>query len=109
MKINVVTQNVAMTQMMQRLDVFETFKVMLGPTIEVVADLVEPHTLTEALQDLHTTYDESQGKDFKAIAVFVPGNPEGAWRDPNIKCVSTGQKWGLMTEYLKALGYVETR
>ena len=103
MKITVITQDAEKTKLMQALDLFKPFKVILGEEICIEAELVQPGTLPKALQDVRETIDKDN--NFKVIAVFVPGNPEGAWRDPTVKCVSTGSKWGMFDKYLKALKY----
>ncbi len=98
-KIVVISGDATMTRFMQDADVFEQFKVLAS-----VRELEVHHT--NALASVLEMIKEATEKaGHRVVAIFSPGTPEGAWRDPNIKVVSDGKKWYMLDNALKALGY----
>lgn len=93
-----------MDDMMHHFDMFEPFKVFAqvqnlavtrtsAPTPEQLA------TLVKAMKDAL----EKTG--YRVVAVFSPGRKEGAWKDDTVKCISDGQKWGMLEPVLQACGW----
>ena len=92
------------TRFMQDADVFEPFKIIAKPTKLVLA-LKEGCTKTRALNDLRDLLEKSGQR---VAAVFIPYDPEGAWRNEAVRVISDGTKWGMLDDCLDAYGFVQS-
>lgn len=99
--VKVLAGDKKMDDLMHKADLFEPFK-RLGTrfTIEVEMRDDEPPDLAS----LKKAYEDSE---MYVYAIFIPGNPEGAWRDPECRVISDGQHWSMMDKLLEALNFVE--
>lgn len=99
--IVVVHGNKRLDEFMHVTDVFEPFKV-LGTITELDAVLTDAGTLMKAIDCIKAGLEE-QGD--RVSAVFARGEAEAAWADPKVTVLSTGKKWVLMRELLKAYDF----
>lgn len=94
-----------MDAMMHAADVFEPWKSLVTDTVRISCTWdSDKASLARVISRFKEGY-EIQG--YRVTAIFSPGNPEGAWRDPEIKAVSTGHDWMMLNDRLKQLGYIE--
>lgn len=95
----------ASTLFMQHCDVFESFKIVATPT-RMQLTLDGTRSLEEVLAKLRS-HLESGG--FRVAAIFCPNISEGAWRDPEVKLVSNGERFCSLDDMLKVYGWpIET-
>lgn len=93
-----------MDDLMHSFDLFEPFKVLAQVQHMVVTRTSEP--TSEQLAVLVTTMKKAlEETGYRVVAVFSPGREEGAWKDDTVKCISDGQKWGMLEPVLQACGY----
>jgi hypothetical protein len=90
------------TRFMQDADLFEHFKIIAKP-VHLKLVLKQDCTKTQALQELRDLLEKN---DQRVAAVFIPNDPEGAWRDEKILSISNGSKWCTLSECLKAYGFI---
>jgi hypothetical protein len=93
-----------LTKFMQDADLFERFKIVAKP-IHLKLVLQQDCTKTQALQELRDLL-EKNGQ--RVAAVFIPNDPEGAWRDEKILSVSDGSKWCRLDDWLNAYDFVQS-
>ena len=91
------------TRFMQAADVFERFKVIAKP-VELALTLKKGCTKSQALGDVKDLLVKSGQR---VAAVFIPHDPEGAWRDKAILSISDGTKWCTLNDCLDAYGFVQ--
>ena len=70
-------------------------------------ELKEGQTVESAIARIVKVDSENPDKKIRLIAAFVPGSPEGAWRDLSVKSVSNGNQWALFEAYLANNGFVQ--
>lgn len=91
------------TRFMQDADLFEHFKIVAKP-MHLKLVLKQDCTKVQALHDLRDLL-EKNGQ--RVAAVFIPNDPEGAWRDDKVLSVSDGSKWCTLNECLEAYDFVQ--
>jgi hypothetical protein len=91
------------TRFMQDADMFESFKIIAKP-VELALTLKPGCTKTKALSDLRNLLEQSKQR---VAAVFIPNDPEGAWRNEKILSISDGTKWCMLKACLDAYGFVQ--
>ena len=92
-------------EIMHRLAVFESFKRMVR-IYKLDITLKPGISLEDTLKHCRRTL-ESGG--IKIVALFSPGNPDGAYADHTVKAISNGNNWALLDDALKAYGFVEQK
>ena len=91
-----------MDHMMHAADVFEPFKVFA--TIQAYELTLKPGvSVAEAISRVCKATEQQ----FRIVAAFVPGNPEGAFLDKTVKAISDGQKWCLLEPILKHYAFTD--
>jgi hypothetical protein len=93
-----------MTRFMQDADLFESFKIVAKP-FQIKLVLKPDCTKIQALGSLR---DLLEGIGQRVAAVFVPNDPEGAWRDEKILSISDGSKWCTLDACLSAYDFVQS-
>jgi hypothetical protein len=91
------------TKFMQGADVFERFKIVAKP-MHLKLVMKQDCTKVQALSELRDLL-EKNGQC--VAAVFIPNDPEGAWRDEKILSISDGSKWCTLNECLDAYEFVQ--
>ncbi len=91
-----------MDDFMHRLGVFEPSKA-IGVPFRVDLSLKSGCSTEKALADLKRIFQQS---GYRVSAVFAPGTPVGAWRDPAITQISDGKKWAPAIPLFEAWGFV---
>lgn len=89
-----------MTDWMQRADMFERFKVVLGGVMSCEWTPKEGQTF----EDLVAVFRKNDKPEYRLIAAFAVGDPDCIWKDETVKAISTGKNWCTFDEYLKAYG-----
>ena len=93
---------IEMTRFMQDADLFESFKVVAKP-YRLTLTLKPGCTNIKALSDMRNALEEVGQR---VAAMFIPSNPEGAWRDEKILSISDGTKWCTLDSCLEAYDFV---
>jgi hypothetical protein len=93
-----------MTRFMQDADLFEPFKIVAKP-FRLKLTLKPDCTKIQALGDLKDLLEKSGQR---VAAVFIPNDPEGAWRDEKILSISDGSKWCTLKACLDAYEFVQS-
>lgn len=88
---------------MQDADVFEHFKV-LANIYEIGVVLKPGVTKTDALSEIRALLEQ---KGQRVVAIFMPNESDGAWRDKSVKVVSDGHKWFMLEKFLETAGFIE--
>jgi hypothetical protein len=91
------------TQFAQGLGVFESNKVVAVPQ-RVTLSLNPNHAPQVRL--LQSTKEAFEKGGQRVVAIFVPGDSEGSWRDKTVKVISDGERFVLLDEALAAYDYV---
>jgi len=91
MNINIITKDEQMTAFMQCCDVFEKFRVVLGPHVQIETE----SNSTEIIDKL------VKSKSSDIIAIF--DDTGYGWIDDNVKVVSNGIKWMLFSDMIKKI------
>ena len=92
------------TRFMQDADMFERFKIIAEP-VTLKLTLKTDCTKAKALSDLRELLIQSGQR---VAAVFIPNDPEGAWRNDAVRVISNGTKWGMLDDCLEAFGFVQS-
>lgn len=93
----IISGNDQTTKMMQAFDVFENFKVVANVR-ELKVDIKGDKDTSEFLTFIRDSFTE---KGERVVAVFIPGEKEGAWVDKTVKVISDGSKWMLLDKVLE--------
>ena len=88
--------------LMHSLDVFSQSKALVTPEVLTVT-LKVGCSIEKGLSDLRMVYEEV-GR--RVTAVFIPGDPRGAWKDDSVQTISDGHKWTMLDDYLKYYNFV---
>lgn len=97
----VVIRDDRLTKLLQCADVFEPSKV-IGRVVTMSGEMKPGNTIKTVFEKTAKALSDSGNTP---IAMFVPGNREGAWRDNNVNVVSTGASWSLFDSVLASNGY----
>jgi hypothetical protein len=101
--VTVITGDSLTSRFMQGADVFEHFKVFAN--IYELGIVLKPDvSKSKALGEIRTLL-ERNGQ--RVVAIFMPNEPDGAWRDKSVKVVSDGYKWFMLEKYLEEAGFIE--
>lgn len=101
-KLHLVFKDVARTKLMQAADVFEPFKVLMAD--EIVLDVDASRDVSESISKIRKQFDIDKRR-WELIAIWRPEDTDGAWRDENVKVLSTGESWMMFDEWLKVKGF----
>lgn len=90
---------------MKAADVFETFKFLVerieAPT-EIQGRLRPGVSVAQSCQNLREAIEKDG--TYQVLAVWCEDDHTGAWRHPQAKVISTGKKWLVFDDYLRAYG-----
>lgn len=89
---------------MHAFDMFEPFKALAEVKSFVVTRIGKP--TDKQLENMLKAIKEGYEKEgCRVVAIFCPGNKVGAYLDKTVKTISSGTKWGMLADALKAYGY----
>lgn len=90
---------------MKAADVFEPFKFLVerveAPT-KIQGRLRPGVSATQSCQNLREAIEKDD--TYQVLAIWCENDPDGAWRHPAARVISTGQKWLMFDDYLRAYG-----
>jgi hypothetical protein len=89
---------------MQNADMFEPFKIFAKPVCLKLTLKIDC-TKAKALSDTRDLLEK--GNQYVA-AIFIPNDPEGAWKNEKIRVISDGKKWCLLDDCLSAYGFIQS-
>jgi hypothetical protein len=100
-KVVVIQGPRAMTEFAQAADLFGSSKILAQP---VSYEATFSGTVSDTLEAIKR---DAEANGNRVAGIFIPSNPEGSWRDPTVRVISDGTRWGLLEDFLAALGFVD--
>ena len=100
--IVIVLKDTIRTDLMQRADVFEKFKVLYEA---ITVDVEGSRPTATAIKKIRQQFDIDT-RQWELIAIFRPDDTDGAWRNDEVKVVSNGTSFVMFDEWLKSHGFL---